>query len=84
MRVLSRLRNLLRALLMRALGAVHPAVGVLLEHKAELYRAAWKSYRAAGMPYGDSEQDMERWLREPEQAKRLRIDVEALLREKQQ
>ena len=83
MRVLARLRNLLLALLMRVLGAVHPAMDVLLEHKAELYQAARKSYRAAGMPYGDSEQGMERWLREPEQAKRLRIDVEALLREKQ-
>ena len=84
MSMLPRLRALLLALVTRLFDMVHPAMGALLARRTELHHAVWKSYRQAGMPYGDSEQGMLRWLREPEQAARLWRDVEALQEEKRQ
>lgn len=44
-----------------------------------LHTAAWGSYRSAGMPYGDTEDGMMRWLRERSAAARAEADREAML-----
>lgn len=61
--------------LVEGLGRAFEAIGPVVERFMEV---CWDGYREAGMPYGESEEGMMRWLRERAEIARLRMEAERL------
>ena len=58
--------------------ALAPAMQHMLTFLQQLHAAGWQAYRNAGMPYGETEAGMQRWLEEDMQARRLAADAERI------
>ena len=62
--------------------ALVESVGLMIEAMTPAVNAIWEAcreaYRAAGMPYGESDDGMMRWLREVGEIDRLRWEAERL------
>ena len=43
-----------------------------------LYERVWNCYRAAGMPYGESDEGMLRWLQDRRRIEALRLEAERI------
>lgn len=44
-----------------------------------IYEAFWQSYREAGMPYGETEEGLLRWMKEVGEVERMQMESERIL-----
>lgn len=56
--------------------AMKPAIAAAAEFGRKFHAAMWTAYRADGMPYGETEEGLMRWVEEQGQKNRARAEAE--------
>ena len=56
-----------------------PTLEAFAESARQFYAICWRIYRAAGMPYGESDEGMIRWLKERAMAEQMLLRAEAIM-----